>query len=60
MQFYRDGYRPGDPDILPADPRVLARPVDLPEYVDVLVVGTGPAGSLLGAQLAAFPGITRG
>ncbi len=57
MQFYRDGYRPGDPDIqLPSD-RALTRPVELPAEVDVLIVGTGPAGTVLGAQLAAFPGI---
>tara|TARA_R100000365_G_C2744722_1_gene73495 strand:+ start:1026 stop:2918 length:1893 start_codon:yes stop_codon:yes gene_type:complete len=57
MQFYRDGYRPGNPDILPPDPRVASRPASLPDHVDVLIVGTGPAGTLLGAQLAAFPGI---
>lgn len=57
MQFYRDGYRPGDPDVIPADPRVWQRPTELPAEVDVLIVGTGPAGTLLGAQLAAFPGI---
>ena len=30
----------------------------LPEEVDVLIVGAGPAGQLLGAQLAQFPDIT--
>ena len=57
MQFYRDGYRPGDPDIHPAAPRALARTAELPAEVDVLIVGTGPAGTVLGAQLSAFPGI---
>lgn len=30
----------------------------LPSDVDVLIVGAGPAGQLLGAQLAQFPDIT--
>jgi len=57
MQFYRDGYRPGNPDIRPASPRALARTAELPAEVDVLIVGTGPAGTVLGAQLSAFPDI---
>ncbi|WP_017934512.1 FAD-dependent monooxygenase [Nocardioides sp. Iso805N] len=57
MQFYRDGYRPGDPSVLPASPQALARSSELPDRVDVLIVGTGPAGTVLGAQLAAFPDI---
>ncbi|NEK56707.1 3-hydroxybenzoate 4-monooxygenase [Geodermatophilus sabuli] len=56
MQFYLNGFRPGDPEIHPAGPASAAGP--LPEEVDVLVVGTGPAGLVLAAQLAAFPGIT--
>ena len=56
MQFYLDGYNPGDPDIQAAAPGG-ARPADLPDTMDVLIVGTGPAGMLLAAQLAAFPGI---
>ncbi|WP_372498059.1 FAD-binding monooxygenase [Sinomonas terrae] len=60
MQFYLDGYRPGDPEIRPAAPsaRPPAGSGELPEEVDVLVVGTGPAGLVLAAQLAQFPGIT--
>lgn len=58
MQFYRDGYRPGDPDLLPAAPGASERPEDLPAEVDVLIVGTGPAGTVLAAQLSAFPDIT--
>ena len=58
MQFYRDGYRPGDPDLQPAPAHVLARGAGLPATTDVLIVGTGPAGTVLGAQLAAFPDIT--
>ena len=57
MQFYLDGYAPGDPDILAAAPDAEARGLDLPETVDVLIVGAGPAGMLLSAQLSTFPGI---
>ncbi len=57
MQFHREGYRPGDPFIAPEAPG--ARRTDgQPNEVDVLIVGTGPAGSVLGAQLSTFPGIT--
>ncbi|CDY79104.1 Salicylate hydroxylase [Caballeronia glathei] len=49
MQFYLDGYKPGDPDILTEE---------LPDAVDVLIVGSGPAGALLAAQLSTFPGIS--
>lgn len=58
MQFYRDGYRPGDPDIQPASPQAARRTETLPEALDVLIVGTGPAGTVLAAQLAAFPDIS--
>ena len=57
MQFYLNGYNPGDPDIQAAEPGT-AHAAGLPETTDVLIVGTGPAGMLLAAQLAAFPGIT--
>lgn len=57
MQFYRDGYRPGDPDIQPAAGEALTRGDAFPAEVDVLIVGSGPAGTVLAAQLAAFPGI---
>ena len=58
MQFYLNGYNPGDPDIQAAAPGAEARPAALPHVTDVLIVGTGPAGMLLAAQLSAFPGIT--
>ena len=60
MQFYLDGYRPGDPEDFPAAPAIEPRSGsgELPAEVDVLVVGTGPAGVVLAAQLAQFPGIT--
>ena len=55
MQFYLDGYTPGDPDIHVAATETWSP--KLPATVDVLIVGSGPAGMLLAAQLAAFPSI---
>jgi phenol 2-monooxygenase len=59
MQFHLDGFGPGNPEIAePAEPYNLPRPSDaFPEEVDVLIVGCGPAGLTLAAQLAAFPEI---
>jgi len=58
VQFYLNGDRPGDPDILAAAPGAEDRSASLPDAVDVLVVGSGPAGTLLAAQLSTFPGIS--
>ena len=58
MQFHLDGFQVGDPRIRPADAVAAARPAELPAEVDVLIVGSGPAGLVLAAQLAQFPGIT--
>jgi phenol 2-monooxygenase len=57
VQFYLDGYRTGDPFIQQPHPSVADRPDGLPEEVDVLIVGCGPAGLVLAAQLANFPDI---
>jgi len=59
MQFYKDGFRGGNPDVKPAAPNRRNRGVNepLPERVDVLIAGTGPAGLCLAAQLAQFPQI---
>ena len=54
MQFYLNGYQPGDPTALPAARTPSA---ELPATTDVLIVGTGPAGVVLAAQLAQCPGI---
>jgi phenol 2-monooxygenase len=55
MQFHLNGFRPGDPAISePAGSQPLG---SRPEEVDVLIVGCGPAGLTLAAQLAAFPDI---
>ncbi len=57
MQFYLNGYKPGDPFLEDPHPSVAKRPEGLPEEVDVLIVGCGPAGLVLAAQLANFPEI---
>ncbi len=59
MQFYLNGYKPGDPDILEAAPGAENRSTELPEVVDVLVVGSGPGGALLAAQLSNFAASPR-
>ncbi|WP_159616745.1 FAD-binding monooxygenase [Arthrobacter zhaoguopingii] len=58
MQFHHHGYVSGDPRIQPAAGTGIDRPADLPDEVDVLIVGTGPAGMITAAQLSQFPGIT--
>ncbi|SDZ45711.1 FAD-binding monooxygenase [Herbiconiux ginsengi] len=58
MQFHHHGYVSGDPRISPAAGTGIDRPAELPDEVDVLIVGAGPAGMILGAQLSQFPGIT--
>ncbi len=55
MQFHTNGFRPGDPHIYPQDARVPPRNASLPSEVDVLIVGCGPAGLTLAAQLSVFP-----
>jgi len=58
MQFHLNGFRPGDPDISePAEQHSGTRVDTLPNTVDVLIVGCGPTGLTLAAQLAAFPDI---
>jgi phenol 2-monooxygenase len=60
MQFHLNGFRPGDPEVTEPVVRhgVGDRLDGLPDEVDVLIVGCGPAGLTLAAQLAAFPSIT--
>jgi phenol 2-monooxygenase len=57
MQFYLNGYKPGDPDVSAAAPDADNKCAQRSESVDVLIVGSGPAGTLLAAQLSTFPSI---
>src|SRR5699024_6342288 len=58
MQFHHHGYVSGDPRVSPAAGTGLNRPDELPDEVDVLIVGAGPAGMILAAQLSQFPELT--
>lgn len=58
MQFYLDGFYSGDPALARANPKALKRRETLPSEVDVLIIGCGPAGLTLAAQLSAFPEIS--
>ncbi|WP_066285143.1 FAD-binding monooxygenase [Arthrobacter sp. B6] len=58
MQFHHHGYVSGDPRVQPAAGVGINRPAELPDEVDVLIVGTGPAGMLAAAQLSQFPNVT--
>ncbi len=58
MQFHHHGYVSGDPRIQPAAGAGVDRPDEIPDRVDVLIVGAGPAGMITAAQLSQFPGIS--
>ncbi|WP_406691229.1 FAD-binding monooxygenase [Saccharopolyspora sp. ID03-671] len=57
MQFHHHGYVSGDPRVQQASGTGIDRPPELPDEVDVLIVGSGPAGMIAAAQLAQFPHI---
>ena len=59
MQFHLNGFEPGDPEIADPARRVApsGMPGPVPAEVDVLIVGCGPAGLTLAAQLSAFADI---
>src|SRR5580765_5577702 len=57
MQFHLNGFRSGNPEIAEPSEQAPFKSDSLPNDVDVLIVGCGPAGLTLAAQLAAFPDI---
>jgi phenol 2-monooxygenase len=59
MQFHLNGFRTGNPEISEAsvEYKTTVNSDILPDEVDVLIIGCGPAGLRLAAQLAAFPDI---
>ncbi|TNF17619.1 MAG: 3-hydroxybenzoate 4-monooxygenase [Rhodobacteraceae bacterium] len=54
MQYHLNGFRTGDPSVSDA----IEHAGTSPEALDVLIVGCGPAGLTLAAQLSAFPDVT--
>ncbi|XPP26978.1 MAG: FAD-dependent monooxygenase [Leucobacter sp.] len=57
MQIHHRGYVSGDPRIKPAAGFGIDRPAEIPDEMDVLIVGTGPAAVAVTAQLSRFPSI---
>ena len=52
MQFHHHGYVSGDPRVQNAAGTGLDRPTELPDDVDVLIVGSGHSGMLLAIKLS--------
>src|SRR5436305_5301775 len=59
MQLHQNRYGPGDTEIFDPAQRYdpAGAPGNLPDEVDILIVGCGPAGLTLAAQLSGFPDI---
>ena len=59
MQFHLNGFRPGNYQIPDEAREPYPDPpiIDLPDEVDVLVIGTGPAGLTMARQLSEFADI---
>ena len=60
MQFHLNGFYPGDPRFYDPQDAVILPPAQrsLPETCDVMIVGCGPAGLNLAAQLSQFSEIS--
>jgi len=58
MQFHHNGYVSGDPRIQQPAGTGIDRPGELPDVMDVLIVGAGPAGMITAAQLSQFAGVS--
>ncbi|GAA0680305.1 FAD-binding monooxygenase [Marinobacterium maritimum] len=59
MQYHLNGFKPGNYEVPDEVREPYPNPpiVDLPDEVDVLIIGTGPAGLTMARQLAEFPDI---
>ncbi|WP_210604750.1 FAD-dependent monooxygenase [Brevibacterium oceani] len=57
MHFHQNGYVSADPRIEQAAGFGVDRSEDLPDEVDVLIVGSGPAGMIAAAQLSQYPDV---
>ena len=58
MQFHLNGFHDGDPSLSEAANGRSEIQGDIPEELDVLIIGSGPAGLTLAAQLASYPNIS--
>ena len=58
MQYHHHGYVDHDPRVRDAAGTGIDRPDDLPDVMDVLIVGAGPSGIVQAAQLTDYPSIT--
>lgn len=57
MHFHQHGYISIDPRVENAAGYGINRSPELPEQMDVLIVGSGPAGMIAAAQLSQFPDV---
>ena len=57
MQFHLNGFKPGDPDLFSKAPGTRSPGDPIPQTIDVLIAGSGPAGLCLAAQLSKVPQI---
>lgn len=57
MQYHHDGYFGRDPRIRGAAGTGVDRAEELPDTMDVLIVGAGPAGIVQAAQLTEYPDV---
>ena len=58
MHFHQHGYVSENPRIQQARGIGVNRPSELPETMDVLIVGSGPAGMIAAAQLSQYPEVS--
>lgn len=57
MQIHHRGYVSGDPRVKEAAGYGIDRSREIPDEMDVLIVGTGPAAAVVTAQLSRFPNV---